>query len=258
MSEDISLDLVGIKTMSGMNSSMMFLSVFMAEEDCRVMKRNLRIIFWWWFSLHIFISMIAGIFFFYLQWCGKEPVSHLVGSFFVTLDRFRNLFRMPFPIHMSSTSPFVCNATAFFLCIYLLWSYLCQMMVGNGELYFTKVEWWMQNKLSWMSVTFICTYIKPVKGHWNKPGSSAVKEAKPAKSVLEAAPDSSLTRMKNIYLFSTWMFLQWGNNVLNVCVTFFCSTTQDLNALYWKLWWQALRCLRCFLLWVELKPLRWF
>lgn len=46
MSEDISLDLVGIKTMSGMNSSMMFLSVFMAEEDCRVMKRNLRIIFW--------------------------------------------------------------------------------------------------------------------------------------------------------------------------------------------------------------------
>lgn len=75
-----------------------------------------------------------------------------------------------------------------------------------------------------MSVTFIYTYVKPVKGHWKKPGSSSVKEAKAVKSILEAAPDSSLTWMKNmylfVYLFSTWMFFQWGNYVLNVCITF--------------------------------------
>lgn len=37
--DDTSLALVGVKAMSGMNSSMVFLSVFVIEEDCTVMKK---------------------------------------------------------------------------------------------------------------------------------------------------------------------------------------------------------------------------
>jgi len=79
--------------------------------------------------------------YFYLHLYSKDPVSHLVGGFFLTLGHLGYLFFAPFPIQPSSTSPSVCHGTSLILPTYLLRSDFCQVTQGSEELHFFEVEW---------------------------------------------------------------------------------------------------------------------
>lgn len=102
---DISLDLVGLGRLWAVwTLAWCFFQCSWLEKTVQSWKK-----IWALFSgdvfhyIFLFLWLLDQVLF-YLRWCGKEPVSHLVGSFFVTLDHLRNLFLTPFPIQTSSAS----------------------------------------------------------------------------------------------------------------------------------------------------------
>lgn len=152
-----------------MNSSMMFFSV----HDCRGLCGHGK--FWVLFPGDVFhyrflFPGLLGQVFLHSSY-GKDPVSHLVGGFFLTLDHLGNLFFVPFPIQLSSTSPSVCwefrHPSHLCVVIRFLWS--------DNRKWGAAFYWGWMTKAEQTLLDLCCWYItQPVKGNFNKLGNSGI------------------------------------------------------------------------------------